>query len=649
MDRLRSLEQLQERRRTAVAERPEGKPRIIVSAGTCGQARGAVGVYEAFREVLEEQGLTDTVELKRTGCHGYCEMEPNALVLPQGIFYANLAPKSIAEIVEATIVNGEVLEKYVVTDEMTNERFSYANDLPFYRHQQRNLLTLNTLIEPTVVDDYLALDGYAAFAKVLGSMSQADVVEEIKRSGLRGRGGGGFPTGLKWEFCFKESSDCKYVVCNADEGDPGAYMDRSLLEGNPHIVIEGMLIGAYAVGAQYGYIYVRDEYPIAVKHLRIAIEQARELGLLGDSILDSDFSFDIQMSRGAGAFVCGEETALLHSIESKRGMPRQRPPFPAQKGLWDKPTNINNVETWANVPIIINRGADWFAAQGTEQSKGSKIFALVGKIRNTGLVEVPMGITLRELVYEVGGGIPDDRQIKAVQTGGPSGGCIPAHLLDLPVDFDALREAGSIMGSGGMVVMDEGTCMVDVAKFFLEFLEGESCGKCTPCRMGTPLMLQVVRRICEGNGTMEDLDQLERLAKTIKTCSLCGLGQTSPNPVLSTLRYFRDEYEAHVRDKVCPACVCQNLIRYEIDQDVCISCDRCRKACPVDAITGELKQHNYYIHNHLCIRCGACEEQCPVTAISRLPGYKPTASSADSGRADSTAAAASASVAKGER
>ncbi len=623
MEKLTSLEKLQERRNAVMAERPEEKPRIIVSAGTCGQARGSLEVYEAFREAIVERKLEETVDLKVTGCHGYCEAEPNALVLPQGVFYANLKPKNVADIVEETIVNNKVAEKYVVTDKVTKESFSYASELPFYRRQQRNLLTLNTLIEPTEIDDYLALDGYAALAKVLGSMSQQDVIEEIKRSGLRGRGGGGFPTGRKWEFCFKEQSDRKYVVCNADEGDPGAYMDRSLLEGNPHIVIEGMLIGAYAVGAQEGYIYVRDEYPIAVRHLRIALEQARELGLLGDSILGSDFSFDVHMSRGAGAFVCGEETALLHSIESKRGMPRQRPPFPAQKGLWDKPTNINNVETWANVPLIVNKGADWFAAQGTEKSKGSKIFALVGKIRNTGLVEVPMGITLRELVYEVGGGIPDDKQFKAVQTGGPSGGCIPEHLLDLPVDFDALNEAGSIMGSGGMVVMDEATCMVDVAKYFLEFLEGESCGKCTPCRMGTPLMLQIVERICDGHGSPGDLDALENLAKTIKNCSLCGLGQTSSNPVLSTLRYFRDEYEAHVHDKVCPACLCPSLIRYEIDQETCISCDRCRKACPVSAITGELKQHNYYIHNHLCIRCGACEEQCPVSAISRLPGHEP--------------------------
>ncbi len=629
MERLTSLEKFHELQSTVRAERPEDRPQVIISAGTCGQARGANGVYDAFRDALAERNLSEKVELKRTGCHGYCEVEPNALVLPQGVFYAHLEPKNIAEIVDETIVNGRVVEKYVVANADGSEHFALAQELPFYRRQQRNLLTLNTLIEPTKIEDYLALDGYAAFAKALSSMSRPEVIEEMKRSGLRGRGGGGFPTGMKWEFCYKEQADLKYVVCNADEGDPGAYMDRSLLEGNPHVVIEGMLIGAYAVGAQHGYIYVRDEYPIAVRHLQIAIEQARELGLLGESILGTDFSFELQMSRGAGAFVCGEETALLHSIESKRGMPRQRPPFPAQSGLWGKPTNINNVETWANVPLIVNKGADWFAAQGTEQSKGSKIFALVGKIRNTGLVEVPMGITLRELVYDVGGGIPNDKQIKAVQTGGPSGGCIPAHLLDLPVDFDALREAGSIMGSGGMVVMDEATCMVDVAKYFLEFLEGESCGKCTPCRMGTPLMLEIVERICDGHGTPEDLDTLESLAKTIKNCSLCGLGQTSPNPVLSTLRYFRDEYEAHVYDKVCPACLCQNLIRYEIDQDTCISCDRCRKACPVEAITGELKQHNYYIHNHLCIRCGACEEQCPVSAISRLPGYDPPADGAE--------------------
>ncbi|UCB53142.1 MAG: FAD-dependent oxidoreductase [Candidatus Zixiibacteriota bacterium] len=547
------------------------KARVVISAGTCGQARGSLKVEQALREEVQKQGVEQKVEIKLSGCHGFCEAEPNLVIQPEGIFYQKLKPEDAAAIVSETLLGNRVVERLLYTDRDTKEKAVNEEDIPYYKKQLPLLLGSNSLIDPTSIDDYFSLGGYSGFLKVLDKMAPEEVIKEVKKSGLRGRGGAGFPAGYKWEFCKKAKGDVRYIVCNADEGDPGAYMDRSLLEGNPHAVIEGMLIGAYAMGGYEGWIYVRHEYPLAVKHVNIALEQARDRGLLGENILGSGFSFDIKLATGAGAFVCGEETALLASIEGRRGMPRQRPPFPVRKGLWGKPTNINNVETWANVPLIIKNGAGWFARIGTEGSKGTKIFSLVGKIRNTGLVEVPMGITLREIVYDIGGGIPDDGKFKAIQTGGPSGGCIPESLLDLPVDYDSLAQAGSIMGSGGMIVMDERTCMVDVARYFLNFLQDESCGKCLSCRKGIQKMLEIVTDITEGKATMEDLATLQELAEVVKDTTLCGLGQTAPNPVLATLRYFRDEYLDHVNKKKCEAAVCKELIS-----------SPCQHTCPID-------------------------------------------------------------------
>jgi NADH-quinone oxidoreductase subunit F len=547
------------------------KRRIVISAGTCGRARGSLRVEQAFREQIEKHGLQKEVELKVSGCHGFCEAEPNVVIKPEGVFYQKLNPEDAQEIVSETLLGGKIIDRLLYVDPNTNQQAVHEDDIPFYKKQRRLLLGSNSLLDPTRIDDYFAIGGYRAFLKVLGEMSPEGVVDEVKKSGLRGRGGAGFPTGYKWEFCRKSQGEVRYIVCNADEGDPGAYMDRSLLEGNPHSVIEGMLIGAFAVGAKEGWIYVRHEYPLAVENVDIAIRQAKDQGLLGENILGSGFSFDIHVATGAGAFVCGEETALIASIEGKRGMPRQRPPFPVRRGLWGKPTNINNVETWANVPLIIKNGASWYSQIGTEGSKGTKIFSLVGKIKNTGLVEVPMGITLREVVYDIGGGIPGNSQFKAVQTGGPSGGCLPRQLLSLPVDYDSLAEAGSIMGSGGMIVMDERTCMVDVAKYFLGFLQDESCGKCLPCRKGTQKMLEIVTDITEGKATEEDLHTLEELAQVVRDTSLCGLGQTAPNPVLATLRYFRREYDDHVKREKCQAAVCKE-----------ITSSPCQHTCPID-------------------------------------------------------------------
>jgi len=547
------------------ALRAKSKERFIsISSGTCGQARGSTKVVEAFKE--ESKGKID---IKVTGCHGFCEAEPNVIIFPEGIFYQHLKPEDAKEIIEKTVLKGEIIDRLLYKDDVTGERFVYQKDIPFYKKQMRLLLGDNPFIDPTNIEDYIARGGYLSLAKAL-KMSPEDIIEMIKASGLRGRGGAGFPTGRKWELARKQKSDIKYIICNADEGDPGAYMDRSLLEGNPHSVIEGMIIGAYAIGANEGWIYVRNEYPLAVKHVTIAIEQAREAGLLGENILGSGFSFDIKIARGAGAFVCGEETALMLSIEGKRGTPRQRPPYPVEKGLFGKPTNINNVETWANVPKIIDKGAEWFSKIGTETSKGTKIFSLVGKVRNTGLIEVPMGITLREIIFDIGGGVPDGKRFKAVQTGGPSGGCIPEELLDLPVDYESLTQAGSIMGSGGMIVMDESTCMVDVAKYFLNFLLDESCGKCLPCRKGIQKMLEIVTDITEGKGKEEDLETLEELANVVKDTSLCGLGQTAPNPVLATLRYFKDEYMEHIKKKRCRAAVCKEIVS-----------SPCQHTCPI--------------------------------------------------------------------
>jgi NADH-quinone oxidoreductase subunit F len=570
---MRTIEDLKEAIRTGVERRStrDKRPHIVISAGTCGRARGSLKVEGALKDELRKHGLQDKVEVKLSGCHGFCEAEPNVVIKPEGIFYQKLKAEDAGEIVSETLLQHKVIDRLLYTDPNTDQKAVYEQDIPYYSKQYPLLLGNNSLLDPTNIDDYFAIGGYAALMKVLEKMKPLEVIEEVKKSGLRGRGGAGFPTGYKWEFCKKSKGEIRYLICNADEGDPGAYMDRSLLEGNPHAVIEGMLIGAYAMGANQGWIYVRHEYPLAVENVEIALKQARERGLLGDNILGSGFSFEIQVATGAGAFVCGEETALIASIEGRRGMPRQRPPFPVRIGLWGKPTNINNVETWANVPLIIKNGADWFSQIGTEGSKGTKIFSLVGKIRNTGLVEVPMGITLREIVYDVGGGIPGGGKFKAVQTGGPSGGCIPEKLLDLPVDYDSLARAGSIMGSGGMIVMDERTCMVDVAKYFLKFLQDESCGKCLPCRKGTQKMMEIVTDITEGRATEEDLQTLEELAQVVKDTSLCGLGQTAPNPVLATMRYFKEEYLDHVKKKKCAAAVCKELVS-----------SPCQHTCPID-------------------------------------------------------------------
>ena len=532
---------------------------VVISNGTCGQARGSEKIVQAFQKEIKRQKIQDKVKIRATGCHGFCEVEPNIVILPEGIFYQKLSPKSVKEIVSQTILNNKIIDDLLYIDPSTGKKFIYEKEIPFYIKQQRIVSGNNIYVDPTIIDDYLAVGGYKALSKVLSEKTSEEVIEIVKNSGLRGRGGAGFPTAYKWKICKDAvNSDFKFIICNADEGDPGAYMDRSLLEGNPHSVLEGMIIGAYAIGANQGYIYVRDEYPIAVKHVTIAIEQARKYGFLGKNILGSNFDFDIIISMGEGAFVCGEETALIASIEGRRGEPRQRPPYPAQKGLWGKPTNINNIETWANVPLIINKGADWYSKIGTKGSKGTKIFSLVGKINNTGLVEVPMGITLREIIYDIGGGIPGGKEFKAVQTGGPSGGCMPKELLDLPIDYEGLTEAGSIMGSGGMIIMDENTCMVDIAKYFLNFLRDESCGKCLSCREGTHRMWEIVTDISEGKGG--DLELLEQLAQIVKDASMCGLGQTASNPVLSTLRYFKKEYEDHIKYKRCPASVCKEIV-----------------------------------------------------------------------------------------
>jgi len=570
---MRTIEDLKKTIRTKVEERSlqDKRPSIVISAGTCGRARGSLKVEQALRDEIRKHGLQEKVQVKMSGCHGFCEAEPNVVIKPEGIFYQKLKAEDAGEIVSETLLNHKVIDRLLYVDPNTHQKAVHEGDIPYYSKQYPLLLGNNSLLDPTNIDDYFAIGGYAAFMKAVEKMNPQAVIDEVKKSGLRGRGGAGFPTGYKWEFCRKSPGEVRYIVCNADEGDPGAYMDRSLLEGNPHAVIEGMLIGAYAVGANQGWIYVRHEYPLAVENVEIALKQAREKGLLGENILGTGFGFDIQVATGAGAFVCGEETALIASIEGRRGMPRQRPPFPVRIGLWGKPTNINNVETWANVPLIIKNGADWFSQIGTEGSKGTKIFSLVGKIRNTGLVEIPMGITLREIVYDVGGGIPGDAKFKAVQTGGPSGGCLPERLLDLPVDYDSLAQAGSIMGSGGMIVMDERTCMVDVAKYFLKFLQDESCGKCLPCRKGTQKMLEIVTDITEGRATEEDLQTLEELAQVIKDTSLCGLGQTAPNPVLATMRYFKDEYLDHVNKKKCTAAVCKELVS-----------SPCQHTCPID-------------------------------------------------------------------
>ena len=538
------------------------------------------------------------------------------VIKPENILYQQVKSEDAAEIVSAT-VKGNIVDRLLYTDPNTGQKITYEHEVPFYKKQKRLLLGDNSNIDPTKIEDYLTLGGYSALSKVLSGMPPEQIIAEVKKSGLRGRGGGGFPTGVKWETCRQAHGNAKYIICNCDEGDPGAFMDRSLMEGNPHSVLEGMIIGAYAIGGHEGYIYVRNEYPLAVKNAQIAIEQAEEHGLLGKNILGSGFDFTVRISRGGGAFVCGESTALMASLEGKVGEPRAKYVHTSERGLWEQPTNLNNVETWANVPLIIKNGADWYAKVGTDGSKGTKIFSLVGKINNTGLVEVPMGITLREIIYDIGGGIPGDKKFKAVQTGGPSGGCIPESSLDLPVDFDQLTKVGSMMGSGGMIVMDENSCMVDIAKYFISFLEGESCGKCVPCREGLKRMGQILTDVTEGKGKEGDIELLERLSAAIADSSLCALGSTAPNPVLTTLRYFRDEYEAHIKDKRCPAGVCKELITYLIDEEKCPGCGLCVKACPVEAITFMGKKKPVVLDQEKCIKCGACYDVCNLDAVIR--------------------------------
>jgi len=589
---------------------------LLVCTGTGCVSNGAFEVKKALEDELRKHGLDTEIQVVGTGCNGFCERGPVMLVQPEGIFYQQLTVEDIPLLVEEHFLKGRPVERLMYTAAEETPSIPLMSDIGFFKDQILVALRNRGRIDPEVIDEYIAHDGYIALEKVLTSMKPDEVIEEVKTSGLRGRGGGGFPTGLKWELCRRASGSPKYIICNGDEGDPGAFMDRSILEADPHSVLEGMTIGAYAIGARYGILYVRDEYPLAIHRLLVAIDQARSYGLLGDDIFGSGFSFDVRLIRGGGAFVCGEETALMASVEGKAGRPRFRPPFPAEKGLWEKPTNINNVETWANVPVILQRGASWFASLGTETSKGTKIFSLVGKIRNSGLVEVPMGISINKIVFDIGGGIPDDKEFKAVQIGGPSGGCIPAHLKDTIIDYESLTRVGAIMGSGGLVVMDETTCMVDVARYFLEFTQSESCGKCTFCRIGTKRMLEILDRICEGKGIPEDIPLLEELAERICDTSLCALGKTAPNPVLTTLRFYRDEYEAHIYDKRCPAHVCQALLTFSIDEEACTGCTLCARKCPVNAISGERKEV-HVIDSDLCIKCGECYLACRFDAVIR--------------------------------
>jgi len=613
MERLNSVDHFHWLRQRLIADRESHIPTLIISAGTCGQASGANDLIRIAKRELLAKKLTERIRLRITGCHGFCEMEPSVLVEPQGTFYPKVSNKDMPRVIEA-VAEGRVLEDLLFKDPKTGTPIEKQSEIPFFKKQVRTLLSRNEKIDPIRIFDYIANDGYLALAHVLSRGSAQWVIDEVKASGLRGRGGAGFPTGLKWEMLAQQPSDRgKYLVCNADEGDPGAYMDRSVLEGNPHQIIEGMIIGAYGTGATEGVIYVRNEYPLAVKHVLIALRQATQLGLLGSNILGSGFSFHIKLIKGAGAFVCGEETALIQSIEGKMGEPRQRPPFPVRKGIDDKPTLINNVETWANVPVIFASGSKAFAQVGRPNNTGTKIFSLVGKIRNTGLVEVPMGMTIEEIVYEIGGGPLDHTKIKAVQTGGPSGGCIPARLFQLPIDYESLTKAGSIMGSGGMIVMDEQTCMVDVARYFMGFLKEESCGKCFICRKGTQRMYEILDDICTGKAVPEELDLLEELAQVVKDTSLCGLGQTSANPVLSTLRYFREEYLDHIQNRRCPAGVCKALITFRIN-DACTGCQLCVKHCPVGAIAGK-KKEPHRIDPEKCSRCGICKAVCKFSAV----------------------------------
>jgi len=588
---------------------------MLVCGGTGCHAAGSMEFKTALEKELERRDLAEEVAVVETGCNGFCALGPVMVVYPEGIFYVELSKDDVPELVEEHVVKGRPVERLFYKEPKGKELLPHMQDIPFFAHQQLIALRNRGLIDAENIDEYIARDGYQALAKALTEMTPEEIIGQIKASGLRGRGGAGFPTGLKWEFCARAAGDVKYVLCNADEGDPGAFMDRSILEADPHVVVEGMTIAAKAIGARQGYIYCRAEYPLAVKRLQLAIDQAMEYGLLGENILDTGFSFGLSIYQGAGAFVCGEETALMRSIEGKRGMPRPRPPFPAQAGLWNKPTILNNVETWANVPQIILKGAEWYSSIGTETSKGTKVFALTGHVNNIGLVEVPMGTSLRAIIYDIGGGLPKKhRKFKAVQLGGPSGGCIPEQYLDLPCDYEAITKAGAIMGSGGMIVMDDSTCMVDMARYFLDFIQDESCGKCTPCREGTRRMLQIVEKITEGRGEEGDIETLEELASMINESSLCGLGQTAPNPVLSTLRYFRHEYEEHIYEKKCRARSCVALLQFKVDEEKCKMCGLCFKNCPVEAITWE-KKKPAHIDLEKCIKCKTCIENCKFDAI----------------------------------
>ena len=614
MPRLAHINDLEDLRMQLSAEHTHFTKTLTFCGGTGCQASGSLSVIDAVKDVLSKQGLDKRVLVRVTGCQGFCEQGPIMVLEPGNIFYCHLTPDDAHDIVIKTVSNGEVIERLLYTDPVSGKKVGTEAEIPFYRAQDRQLLSQNRLIDPCSIDSYIVLGGYGSLAKALTEMPPAVIIEEIKASGLRGRGGGGFPTGRKWADCWAAPGDEKYVICNADEGDPGAYMDRCLLEGNPHLVLEGMMIGALAIGAGQGHIYVRKEYPLAVKHARVAVQQARELGLLGEHILGSKFSFDIEIARGGGAFVCGESTALMASLEGKVGEPRPKDVHTVVDGLWHKPTTLNNVETWANVPSIIMNGASWFASKGTKGSKGTKILALTGRVKNTGLVEVAMGTPLRTIVFDIGGGADNGKAVKALQTGGPSGGCLPVDKFDLPIDFEALAEAGSMVGSGGMVVMDEGTCMVDVAKYFLAFLQDESCGKCVPCRLGIDRMLEIISDITEGHGRPEQITLLEDLAETVGETSLCALGKSAPNPVLSTLRYFREEYEAHINQKRCPAGVCKAMIEYAIDPEKCNGCGVCRRACPHGAISGNKKQV-HVIDPETCRKCGICQSECKFEAV----------------------------------